>query len=177
MVHYKSPPSKNITQHISHFKYEWMNEWMGEWVGVCACVCMYVCMYVCIYVFMYLCIYVCMYLCMYVCMYVRVCVCVCVCVPLPGNTQHSKQTKVHAPVGFELTTPADELPQMYALDRAVTGTCNMHVTCGIIYASYRMPSMLKIYVKGSLIDCGLPSHMCNVWRIFLWKENKKSTTF
>jgi len=40
----------------------------------------------------------------------------------PDNTQHSQQTDIHAPVGFEPTISAGERPQTYALDRAATGT-------------------------------------------------------
>ena len=46
--------------------------------------------------------------------------------PLPDNTQHSQQTSM-PPVGFELTISAGERPQIYALDRAATGTDNEHV--------------------------------------------------
>ena len=42
--------------------------------------------------------------------------------PLPNNTQHSQQTNIHAPVGFEPTISAGERPLTYALDRAGTGT-------------------------------------------------------
>jgi len=42
--------------------------------------------------------------------------------PLPDNTQHSQQTNIHAPAGFEPTISASERPQTYALDRAATGT-------------------------------------------------------
>ena len=42
--------------------------------------------------------------------------------PLPDNRQHSQQTDIHAPVGFEPTIPAGERPQIYVLDRAATGT-------------------------------------------------------
>jgi len=42
--------------------------------------------------------------------------------PLPDKTQHSQQTNIHAPVGFEPTISAGERPQTYALDRAATGT-------------------------------------------------------
>jgi hypothetical protein len=41
---------------------------------------------------------------------------------LPDNTQHSKQTNIHAEVGFEPTIPAGERPQTHTLDRAATGT-------------------------------------------------------
>jgi hypothetical protein len=36
---------------------------------------------------------------------------------LPDNTQHSKETDIHAPAGFEPTIPASERPQTHALDR------------------------------------------------------------
>jgi len=38
------------------------------------------------------------------------------------TTQHSQQTDIHAPVGFEPTILAGERPPTYALDRAATGT-------------------------------------------------------
>ena len=40
--------------------------------------------------------------------------------PLPDNTQHSQQTNIHAPVGFETTISSGERPQTYALDREQT---------------------------------------------------------
>jgi hypothetical protein len=40
---------------------------------------------------------------------------------LPDNTQHSQQTDIHAPAGFEPTIPASERPQTHALDRTATG--------------------------------------------------------
>ena len=40
--------------------------------------------------------------------------------PLPDNTQHSQQTNINAPVGFEATISAGERPQTYALDRKAT---------------------------------------------------------
>jgi len=36
--------------------------------------------------------------------------------PLPGNTQHSQQTDIHAPVGLGPTVSADKRPQTYAVD-------------------------------------------------------------
>jgi hypothetical protein len=42
--------------------------------------------------------------------------------PLPDNTQHSQQTNIHAPVGFEPTISAGERPQTYILNREATGT-------------------------------------------------------
>jgi len=41
--------------------------------------------------------------------------------PLPDNTQHKRQTSMPS-VGFEPTISAGERPQIYALDRAATGT-------------------------------------------------------
>jgi len=40
---------------------------------------------------------------------------------LPDNTQHSQQTNMHAPAGFEPVIPASERPQTNALDREATG--------------------------------------------------------
>jgi hypothetical protein len=39
----------------------------------------------------------------------------------PDNTQHSQQTDIQAPVGFEPTISAGERPQTYALDEVATG--------------------------------------------------------
>jgi len=36
-------------------------------------------------------------------------------------TQHSQQTNIHAPAGFEPRIPASEQPQTHALGRAATG--------------------------------------------------------
>ena len=36
------------------------------------------------------------------------------------NIQYSKQTNIHAPVGIEPATPASELADAYAIDRAAT---------------------------------------------------------
>ena len=41
--------------------------------------------------------------------------------PTPYNTQHSQQTDIPAPAGFEPTIPASESQQTYALDRAAIG--------------------------------------------------------
>jgi hypothetical protein len=40
---------------------------------------------------------------------------------VPDITQHSQQTNVHAPAGFELTILASERQQTHSLDRAVNG--------------------------------------------------------
>ena len=44
------------------------------------------------------------------------------------NTQHSQERNIHAPVGFEPTTPASELPQTRALDGAFNGV-GMSIFC------------------------------------------------
>ena len=48
--------------------------------------------------------------------------------PLPYNTKHSQQTNIHTPVGFEPTISANEWPQTYTLDRAVTGSGHAHIS-------------------------------------------------
>jgi len=40
--------------------------------------------------------------------------------PLPDSTQHSQETDIHAPTGFEPTIPASERPQTHALDCTAT---------------------------------------------------------
>jgi len=46
--------------------------------------------------------------------------------PLPDNTQHSQQTDIYAPAGFEPTISAGERPQNYALGCVATGTSKMN---------------------------------------------------
>jgi hypothetical protein len=41
--------------------------------------------------------------------------------PLPDNTQHSQQTNIHAPMGFEPTISTGEQPQILALNLLATG--------------------------------------------------------
>ena len=38
------------------------------------------------------------------------------------NTQHSEETDIHPPTGFEPAILAVERPQTHALDRAITGS-------------------------------------------------------
>jgi hypothetical protein len=38
-----------------------------------------------------------------------------------STSQHSQETDIHAPEGFELAISASELPQTHAFDRAATG--------------------------------------------------------
>jgi len=45
----------------------------------------------------------------------------------PDNTQHSQETDIQAPAGFEPTIPASEWPQTHTLDLA-TGTGIYSVT-------------------------------------------------
>jgi len=40
--------------------------------------------------------------------------------PLADNKQHSQETDVHAPEGFETVIPANGQPQTHAIDRVAT---------------------------------------------------------
>jgi hypothetical protein len=40
--------------------------------------------------------------------------------PLPDNAQHSQETNIHAPAGFEKVIPGIKRRQSYALDLVVT---------------------------------------------------------
>jgi hypothetical protein len=42
----------------------------------------------------------------------------------PDNTQHSQETGIHAPAGFEPSIQASERPQTHALGRAAIGKGN-----------------------------------------------------
>jgi hypothetical protein len=44
--------------------------------------------------------------------------------PLPDKTQHSQETDILAPAGFEPEVPGSERPQTHALDRAATAIFN-----------------------------------------------------
>jgi len=44
---------------------------------------------------------------------------------LLDDTQHSQETNIHGPAGFEPTIPAGERPQTHALDSAAT--INMYI--------------------------------------------------
>ena len=48
--------------------------------------------------------------------------------PLPDNTQHSQETDIHAPAGFEPAIPASERPQTEALASAANGICRNLIT-------------------------------------------------
>jgi hypothetical protein len=50
--------------------------------------------------------------------------------------QHTQQTNIHAPMGFEPTNAAGERPYTYALDRAATGTG----ICGVMVTQVSRPS-------------------------------------
>jgi len=41
--------------------------------------------------------------------------------PLPGNTQHSHETGIHAPMRSEPAIPASEQPQTHTFDSTATG--------------------------------------------------------
>ena len=63
--------------------------------------------------------------------------------PLPDNTHHSQLTNIHAPVGFEPTMSAGELPQTYALDRTATGTgCRSNIF--VLYSVLLLVSTIYI---------------------------------
>jgi hypothetical protein len=68
--------------------------------------------------------------------------------PLPDKIQHSQQTNIMPPVGFESTISAGERPQTYALDRAATGTD--------IY-NYIPKKKVNIYLPSLMIE--LPDHV------------------
>ena len=65
--------------------------------------------------------------------------------PLPNNTQHSQQTSMPR-VGFEPTIAAGERPQIYALDRAATGT---GMSLGTVCCIYNRNDLLTKYVTPS----------------------------
>jgi hypothetical protein len=50
---------------------------------------------------------------------------------LGENTQHSPETNIHAPAGFERTVPASERLQTHALDSAATGLGQSGKICKI----------------------------------------------
>ena len=87
--------------------------------------------------------------------------------PLPDNTQHSQQTDIHAPpVGFEPTISAGERLQIYALDRAATGTGNSNPVYEITITTNLItnrPSMM--------IFCNNISQFQNFMLVVTDKEN------
>ena len=54
---------------------------------------------------------------------------------LLDSKQHSQQTDIHAPTGFEPTIPACERPQTHALDRAATAIGNLRLMLLCIVSS------------------------------------------
>jgi hypothetical protein len=48
--------------------------------------------------------------------------------PLLDNNQHSQETDIHAPAGFEPAIPANEEPQTHVMDRAASGTGEYLIT-------------------------------------------------
>ena len=67
---------------------------------------------------------------------------------LPDNTQHSQETDIHAPVGFEPTISAGERPQTYALDRAATGTGTPISTFTYYFITYSTTQSVTEHRKG-----------------------------
>jgi hypothetical protein len=63
--------------------------------------------------------------------------------PLPDNIQHSQETDIHSPAGFEHKIPASERPQTHALDHVVTGIGISINTRAVIYST--IPSTLTQY--------------------------------
>jgi len=53
--------------------------------------------------------------------------------PVPYNTQHSQETDIKAPVGFEPEIPARHCPQTHSLDR--TGNGIVQVTVCVQYTT------------------------------------------
>ena len=56
------------------------------------------------------------------------------------NTQHSQQTDIHTPAGFEPAIPACERPQTRTLDRAGTGVDMPQLMCRFLTAKSQVRS-------------------------------------
>ena len=69
--------------------------------------------------------------------------------PLPDNTQHSQQTDIHVPVGFDPTISAGARQQTYALDSAATATGPLQFSTFLwVFLDWVLMVMLMmIYVK------------------------------
>jgi len=53
--------------------------------------------------------------------------------PPPDNTQHSQETDIYTPAGFNPTFPASKQPQAYALDLAAPGIDILSATLAQTY--------------------------------------------
>jgi len=64
--------------------------------------------------------------------------------PVPGNTQHSQQTVIHAPGGIRTHSPSKRTTQTHPLDRAANGIDSMCV-CVYIYI-YTVCVCMYVYI-------------------------------
>ena len=86
-------------------------------------------------------------------------------IPLLDNTQHSQQTNFHAPGGIRNHNPSRRAAADLRLRQR--GHWDLQFVCDLWNYLCIVQNALNVEsIKGSLIDCGCPSHMCNVWRIF-----------
>jgi hypothetical protein len=65
--------------------------------------------------------------------------------PLPDNKQHSQETDIYAPAGFEPTIPASERQQTHALGRADTWIGRFHLEEGTRQENRRRLESNPIY--------------------------------
>ena len=76
--------------------------------------------------------------------------------PLSDNTQHSKQTEIHTPVGFELAIPVSEWPQTHTLEGAATG-----IACYIDMSHFILPEeMFSLICQFLLQSNGVTNTQC-----------------
>ena len=91
---------------------------------------------------------------------------------LPDNIQHSQQTNAHVSGGIRTHNPRRRAAADVRL--RPRDHWDLQYVCDLWNYLCTVKNALNVEsIKGGLIDCGCPSHMCNVWRIFFWKENKK----
>jgi len=88
---------------------------------------------------------------------------------LPDNSQHSQDTNVHAPVGFEPIIPASERPQTYALDRASSWIGNNNNN----YTRSNGP-IVRSPVKTAARDCSCQTSHCSFKKIVLSVKHLQS---
>ena len=86
---------------------------------------------------------------------------------LTSHNTHNRQTSM-PPVGFEPAIPADERPQTYALDRAVTGTGLRNFT------SLKYEPSLMINVSEYLTVCNYKNYTSWKQRL-IWLAKLRST--
>ena len=71
--------------------------------------------------------------------------------PLPDNTQHSQETDIRSPAGFEPTVSAGQRPQTYALDRAATGTGHCLMIHSLMFC-HLVVAVLNLAIRNFLED-------------------------